>query len=186
MSSVRKACRSRYGLTCCELPKDQTPTFGVTLPEIDRVTNYLGRSASLYFVSEKLTSQEYAEFVKKSQVFEQVFAKGVRTRLLTVPHGDHTACIFLTPGVGCSLEKSIRPNACRLYPFWFEPGLSKSNKSLIITDGIMKGACHGRALAKSESALFKLMGTSEDECREVVQQMLRDAALHERMMYSKP
>jgi len=175
------------GRTCCELPAGETPTFGVTYPEAIRASKASGVPVSKCFTVESLTKEEYADFIKKSEVFSKIFTKGLRVRLNVIPDGPgNSCCVFLKKGEGCSLPKDSRPHVCRLYPFWFEASVSKGGNALGITivNNLFSGPCYGKLLAKS-GELLSLFNTDIDSLKSVASQLLVDAEAHAVMVKSK-
>lgn len=193
--SLCAECKHRIGMTCCELPVGETPSFGLTLPEVNRIIRYTGKSVASCFTVEELTWEEYQEFVKKSDIFSQVFANQTRVRLSLTTDLEESIhpCVFLKKGEGCSLPENIRPHACRLYPFWFERKLEKGdetdNASLTIVNGMFPGMCYGKMLSKARGvsvsegeALLHLFNTNEETLLSVVRQFIRDAHVHAKIL----
>ena len=186
--SVCAECKKKIGSTCCELAKGQTPTFGVTLPEIGRILQVSNRAASSCFSVDHLTPEEYLYFVGKSDVFSQVFAGRRRFRLKVVDSEDPALvkCTFLQKS-GCSLPLPVRPHSCRMYPFWFERRLAKGDDTdpvyLTITNNLFPGVCYGKMMAKSDGlAMMNVFDTNKDELLKVAKAMLRDAHAHAKLV----
>jgi Fe-S-cluster containining protein len=198
MSSTCAECKQCLGITCCELPIGETPTFGVTLPEVNRIIRHTDEKVSKCFTVEELTWEEYQEFVRKSDIFSQIFAGQARIRLNVVsePGASTSACVFLKKGEGCSLSVDVRPHICLLYPFWFERKLHKGDEtdttSLTVVNGLFPGMCYGKILSKARNfasegqALLDLFNTNEAELLDVARKLLRDAHVHARLLKSPP
>jgi Fe-S-cluster containining protein len=167
------------------------------LPEVNRIIRHTGKSVSSCFTVEGLTWEEHQEFVKKSDIFSQVFAGQARIRLnvLSEPGDSISACVFLKKGEGCSLPENIRPHSCRLYPFWFERKLEKGDDSdgasLTIINGMFPGMCYGRMLSKARGisksegeALLHLFNTNEEALLSVARKFLKDAYVHAKILKS--
>lgn len=168
-------CKVAYGRTCCELPRGEIPTFGLTNPEVDRILSHVGKAFSDCFEVDDLTAEERREFVRKSKVLGDVFSGGKRIRLKIRDNDTLAECVFLKSGEGCSLPENIRPHACRLYPFWFEEVLGKG---LMVTSGLFSGPCYAKEFAKSGTHLLSLFNTTKSKLLAVFRQLLADAAVH--------
>lgn len=190
-SSPCAQCKARLGRTCCELPKSETPTFGLTLPEAARILKATGKPVSECFSIDYLTVEEYNEFVSKSAVFESLFAGSMRLRLNVVPDAQdpETAhCVFLKKGEGCSLPVSVRPNTCRIYPFWFETRLVKgaTKFELTIVNNLFPGPCFGKMLTKSDNEeLLSLFNMDIESVTKVAKKLLLDAEAHSKAVLSR-
>ena len=174
------SCKARYGRSCCELPAGATPTFGMTLSEISRIAKS-GYDPSFFVTAEKLTPEEWMDFVRKSDVFAQLFAGRIRFRLNVSPSSPGTsACVFLKKGEGCSLPVGVRPGSCRLYPFWFDRELVKGDGSddISINSGLFVNNCYGHQLAKSGIPLLNMFNTSVDELTAIARRLVDDSYAH--------
>lgn len=174
------SCKAHYGRSCCELPAGVTPTFGVTTNEIARIVKATGRDPSSFVTAEQLTPEEWMEFIRKSDIFAQLFARRIRIRLNVVPVlGNTNACTFLSKS-GCSLPADARPGSCRLYPFWFDRELVKGDGSddISINSGLFVNNCYGHQLAKSGIPLLNMFNTNVDELTNIARRLVDDAHDH--------
>lgn len=116
-------CKRTNGTTCCEVLVGAVPTMPLSLPEVHRITAVTGLKPEAFTVMERIDPTEMAGLISMSPITRSLLVRDTIVRLKTTPsHMGETvnSCVFLGEK-GCTLDKSVRPLGCRLFPFTYNP-----------------------------------------------------------------
>lgn len=177
-------CKRAKGITCCEVYVGDVPSMPLSLPEVKKIAKAVGLKSTEFTVVDQVDPYDASEQEILSPVFKSLLAGDARVRLKTVPvegSKEIERCVFLGEQ-GCSLEKSVRPHGCRLYPFTFNHSLAKS-----LDGGLVRfptgSLCLAAEQAPTDDArLSALLGTNRQELTMIGEQREKDAAVHKRLM----
>jgi Fe-S-cluster containining protein len=116
-SSPCARCPGALGVSCCQVrPGERLATL--TRADVDRIRAATRLRQERFVDQEPFSPQEAADYEKRRPGWRGYFRWTQLRWTLRVYRG---ACVFLGPH-GCSLDTSVRPTACLLYPF--EPALA--------------------------------------------------------------
>lgn len=120
-------CKQTNGRTCCEAFVGDVPVMPLSMPEIHRIAHATGLKPAEFTVVERLDPTGVVGLISISPVTRSLFVGDRIFRLKTRAVGEESAdaCVFLGEK-GCTLERSVRPCGCLLFPFTYNPLLPES------------------------------------------------------------
>jgi Fe-S-cluster containining protein len=151
------------GKTCCELtPGTEEVCFPVSDYERERILECAPDSGGFVL---QLNSPLFIEnllklFPGQRRTVKELFPPGGMHYRLEVDSGGK--CMFLGSG-GCVIPKEARPLYCRLFPFWTD---ESGRITLLEVE-----SCLAQQENKTPGKLFKTLGISQSEVRELHSQL---------------
>ncbi|WP_319760269.1 zinc/iron-chelating domain-containing protein [Maridesulfovibrio sp.] len=151
------------GKTCCELtPGTEEVCFPVSDYERERILECAPDSGGFVL---QLNSPLFIEnllklFPGQRRTVKELFPPGGMHYRLEVDSGGK--CLFLGSG-GCVIPKEARPLYCRLFPFWTD---ESGRITLLEVE-----SCLAQQENKTPGKLFKTLGISQSEVRELHSQL---------------
>jgi Fe-S-cluster containining protein len=113
-------CRSCKNAThCCVFPKDRGFTF-VGVQDAKRIKDATGKEYAEFLEFSSLPKKLVQELKSEDPLLEgglRYKQLDKKNRILRLKKKKNGECIFLTKGRRCGIY-SVRPNICRMYPFW--------------------------------------------------------------------
>lgn len=173
-------CPRVFGRSCCEPgPGDRLTTL--TLPDVERIAAHTGRASRTFVEEEWLTAEEALDFEAQRPAFRGYFAR--EPRRLTLAQRDG-GCVFHTRDAGCTLPETVRPLACRLYPFapWPDGTLAlvPERHGDLARARAEGGACLAVEEAEDFEALLEAFGTSIEAVHRLGMQLTEAVHAHAR------
>jgi Fe-S-cluster containining protein len=111
-SSPCARCPGALGRSCCQVgPGERLATL--TGADVDRIRQVTRLRRERFVEEEPFSPREAADYEARRPGWQGYFRSTSVRWTLRVERG---ACVFLGPH-GCSLDPSVRPTACLLYPF---------------------------------------------------------------------
>lgn len=173
-------CPKALGRSCCEPgPGDALTTL--TRADVARIAAHTGLSERTFTESEWLTEAEAFDYETRRPIFAGYFR--AEPRRLTLARRDG-ACVFHRKERGCTLPASVRPVACRLYPF--EPWPDGTVAIVPERHGSLTrareagGACLAVEEAGDLEELFGRFGTSAAQVRALAAALVDEVRAHAR------
>lgn len=173
-------CPKLLGKSCCE-PRGTEHLAMVTRADMARISEHTRLPARRFTHVEGLTESEALEYESRWPLYRGYFRQGPMRVTLAARDG---ACVFHSPGRGCTLPMDVRPVACRLYPFeqWADGSWSVAvtrygDLAAAREEG---GACLAVEEATSMEELLAMFGTTHEAVEALGARLAKEAREHGR------